>query len=121
MLLRDQNKKIIERVSEGVFLYCKKNHKNPSTSAILSFIIPGLGFIYNGLISYGIFIFILFSFSIYFILKTYKSQTWGFYILILSLIIIWVLNIIQSYKSAQHHNIQEIKDLKEKSFIKLFV
>ena len=69
--------------------------KNPGVAAVLSFLVPGLGQIYNGQLLGGIGLFLLYGFSI------------ALMIIVIGFIttpILWILGIIDAYKQANKLN-----------------
>ncbi len=77
--------------------------KNPGTAAILSFFIAGAGHIYNGKISYGLFV--LFVVIISSIIAIIFDNT----LLLISATFVWIISIYESYTTAQKINRGEIK------------
>jgi len=82
----------------GVRIKPSTNVKNPGLAAVLSFVIVGLGQIYNGEIGKGILLFVLYVISIVLSLV---------FIGYIFLPVIWIYGIYDAYKTAQKINEQE--------------
>jgi TM2 domain-containing membrane protein YozV len=72
-----------------------QNQKNPGLAAVLSFVIPGLGQIYNGQFLKGLFIFFMFALSV-----AAMALIVGF----LTAPLFWLWGIWDAYKTAEHKN-----------------
>ena len=82
----------------GVRIKPSTNAKNPGLAAVLSFVIVGLGQIYNGEIGKGILLIVLYVISIALCLV---------FIGYIFLPVIWIYGIYDAYKTAQKINEQE--------------
>lgn len=74
-----------------------RDRKNPGLAAIASFLIPGLGQIYNGQIGKGLLIIFVWSVAIVMVIS---APLLGFGLAFL----IWVLSIYDSYNQAEKYN-----------------
>lgn len=72
-----------------------KFYKNPSISVVLSFLITGLGQIYNGQIGKGVIFIVLWAISVLLMFVVIGFVTTP---------ILWVWGMIDAYKSAQKIN-----------------
>lgn len=72
-----------------------KFYKNPSISVVLSFLITGLGQIYNGQIGKGVIFIILWAISVLLMFVVIGFVTTP---------ILWIWGMIDAYKSAQKIN-----------------
>jgi TM2 domain-containing membrane protein YozV len=69
--------------------------KNPGVAAVLSFLITGLGQIYNGNIGKGI---------VLFLIQIVNLALMSFIVGYITFFIVWVYGIIDAYKSADRIN-----------------
>lgn len=67
-----------------------QKYKNPTLSAVLSFVIPGAGSIYNGSVLKGILFLIVYVV--------------GLFLFVLPGVIVWIISIYDAYKEAKFLN-----------------
>jgi TM2 domain-containing membrane protein YozV len=71
--------------------------KNPGVAAVLSFLITGLGQVYNGSVAKGI---------VLFLIQIVNLALMSFFVGYITFIIVWIYGIVAAYTSAGRINAQ---------------